>query len=124
MDGVGGTTSITLNQLYLILFTSTNLCLRKKLGKCYEKGGIVPGTRSCHQFCPLSSDKTAYKRWWIYRYTLFSDAPILHVSIEEISRNGYVTCYCDSSWWIGLIPGLNEKERDAKMNFMDPLGPS
>ena len=62
VDGVGGTTSITLNQLYLILFTSTNLCLRKKLGKCYEKGGIVPGTRSCHQFCPLSSDKTAYKR--------------------------------------------------------------
>lgn len=55
---------------------------------------------------------------------IFSDAPILHVSIEEISRNGYVTCYCDSSWWIGLIPGLNEKERDAKMNFMDPLGPS
>ena len=48
--------------IFKVIHKHKLICLRGKLGKRYEKGDAVPGTRSHHQFFPLSSDKIAYKR--------------------------------------------------------------
>ena len=99
--------------------------LRENLGKRYVTGDTIPAIRRYHQFCVLPSDKIAYKRMnnddeFTGTFT-FSDAPIPHVSMEEISPNEYIACYYGNNWWIGKI---NEEERDVKSNFMHPPGSS
>ena len=85
----------------------------------------IPGTRSYHQFIPLSGNKIGAKRC-----SNDSDFACVHVfdkiyiQEENINISSYAAAVYDDNWWIGLIIEKNEDEYDVTMKFMHPKGPS
>ena len=99
-----------------------------KLAHRYEHGETVPGTRSYHQFCPVSVDEIGYKRVNDYNdlagtFT-FSKAANPKVSFDKISANEYIAYYYDINWWIGLVQNVNCNEKDVEIDFLNTPGPS
>ena len=51
--------------------------------------------------------------------TLHNQTPI-----ESLKKYSFVSCKYDSFWWIGIIEEIDIGQKDVKVKFMHPHGPS
>ena len=72
----------------------------------------LPGTRSFHEFIPISERHIAAKRCCDDEaFNIKHD--LLKLPAEpQIEVLSYVTCLYDNEWWVGIILEINEDERD------------
>jgi len=82
----------------------------------------MPGTRTFHEFSPISECKVAVKRCSEGKeFTLVHD----FINKSKISHNytvlQYVACVYEMKWWIGMI---YKDQDDARINCMHPHSPS
>ena len=100
--------------------------VREQQIKRFAHGSTIPGTRSFHQFVPLSDKKIALKytsddRDFAGTFSFASNTPENGVGAR---RNEYVACIYDHKWWVGMILEINEDEGDFQINLMHPPGPT
>lgn len=102
--------------------------LRKNHQNRYELiNQAIPGTRSFHQFIPISSIEIGAKRCstdvdFAIRHKfskLTIDNDVLSPSISS-----YVAVIYDSQWWIGIVIDKSDDNMECKIKFMHPNGPS
>ena len=102
--------------------------VRRTLANRYDGLLTIPGTRSFHQFTPISKCKLAMKRSsksetddMVFELDKTNS---LEISKNDYSPNQYVACIYENKWWIGIIEIVNENERDLDIKFMHPHGPA
>jgi hypothetical protein len=86
----------------------------------------VPGTRSYHQFIPVSEVEIGVKRCssdenFSLKYNFMQTS---HDKSYHFKESMYIACVYDGEWWLGLITSLNLEEQDATVKFLHPHGPS
>jgi hypothetical protein len=85
----------------------------------------IPGTRSYHQFLPLSSDRIGCKRCSDDdEFACVHDFKLVFCLDEEIVVGSYAAVMYDQCWWISLLMENDDEECDVKVKFMHPKGPS
>ena len=80
----------------------------------------LPGTRSFHEFIPISERHITVKRC--------SDDEAFNIKHDllklpaepQIEVLSYVTCLYDNEWRVGIILEINKDERDTLVKFMTP----
>lgn len=99
---------------------------RTNLQQRFTKSKTVAGTRSFHQFIPLSTNTLAAKRVSSdNNYALqFNFSDVQTPIADSLKVNSFVCCKYDSKWYIGLIEIINLDQGDARIRFMHPAGPS
>ena len=115
----------------LNLFLSQNISWLK-----HENLAItIPGTRSYHEFIPLSENTIAMKcfskdqevatTFSFLNEDKKSDAVNNNEEpSEKVKALDIVSCYYDNYWWIGLILEKDDHQEDSHIKFMHPHGPS
>ncbi|KAG8180983.1 hypothetical protein JTE90_024731 [Oedothorax gibbosus] len=100
--------------------------LRQKLNDRFELAKTITGTRSFHNFQPISMTTISCKRIStdesIALTFSFTDGP--YTIAEQLKINSYVCCNYDSKWYIGVVKMIEAAEGDALVQFMHPNGPS
>ena len=93
---------------------------RKDLVSRYNKARTVPGTRSFHQFVPISSNSIGAKHVSEEsEYSLvfnFESAISPHQLQLKISQ--FVVCLYDNLYWVGMITEIDDANEDVNINFM------
>ena len=85
----------------------------------------IPGTRSYHQFTPISRNRIGAKRCSQDNdFSCVHNFDKIFIEEENINISSYAAVVYDDSWWIGLILEKNEEECDLTMKFLHPKGPS
>lgn len=94
------------------------------LEKRYGNSIPIVGTRENHFFKPLDKRKILVKKVSISEksFTATVDSRTREV-VNIIPEKFYAVIY-DYKWWIGKVLDKCEEERDAKVQFMHPPGPS
>ena len=99
--------------------------VRMFLEKRFESGNTVPGTRASHHFVLLSSAKVGHRLTSeeesfidIHNFNL----PTIF-NMSDFTPSTYVTCTCNSFWWVGIITMVDKEAGDVKIDFMHPNGP-
>ena len=102
------------------------LNVRAEPAKRYaDISNAIPGTRSYHQFTPLSRSKIGAKRCSIdSNFAIVHNFDHIYIQEENIEISSYAAAAYDDNWWIGIILEKNEVECDITMKFMHPKGPS
>ena len=100
--------------------------VRRSLTMRFKNESTVPGTRSFHQFIPLTRDKIAMKQCSKdENYDLIHD---FSIGAEEkpvnIFVSGYVCCKCDDKIWIGMALEIDMENKDLLIKFIHPALPS
>ena len=90
-----------------------------------EVENAIPGTRSYHQFVPLSRDKISAKRVSEdEQYECTHNFNAVLCLDEEFVVGSYAAVIYDQNWWLCIITEIDSGERDVKVKFMHPKGPS
>ena len=85
----------------------------------------IPGTRSYHQFIPLSKDRIGARRCSDdAEFACVHDFHATFCLDEEIVIGSYAAVVYDQCWWLCLILERNVEERDVQVKFLHPKGPS
>lgn len=85
----------------------------------------IPGTRSYHQFTPISKNKIGAKRCSSdTNFECIHDFDKSYVEEVSVSIASYAAVVYDEYWWVGLVLEKNDEEGDVTMKFMHPKGPS
>ena len=121
-DGIGG----TLKDIITIFVSKERMAdVRRTLANRYDGLLTIPGTRSFHQFTPISKCKLAMKRSsksetddMVFELDKTNS---LQISKNDYSPNQYVACIYENKWWIGIIEIVNENERDQYTINTDDL---
>ena len=94
----------------------------------FEMGKTIPGTRSYHYFMPVDNKMIKYKRTSVspafegeYSFDIQHEAQI---DFEQCKLMTYVCCSYDGFWWIGMIKEMDRDNKEIKVHFMHPHGPS
>ena len=88
----------------------------------------LPGTRSFHQFVPLSESVMAAKRvsedqsYSIEFNLVLGKTNVVKMSDPKVSD--FVVCSYDEEYWIGLVDEVNEEHNDVRVKFMHPSYPA
>ena len=98
---------------------------------CWPEGLLYkvkdfPGTRCSHHFVPVSSYKIGHKLTNDNREFLqfgFDKSLTKEIDIKSIKCFSYVSCICDTYWWVGIVPEVNIHEGDLKIEILHPHGP-
>ena len=102
----------------------------KNLRTAHEKRykyviNAVPGTRSYHQFIPLDRNRIGAKRCSSDdKFTCVHNFDMFYIQDEDITIGSYAAVVHDENWWIALVLEKFVQERDVKVKFMHPKGPS
>ena len=94
------------------------------LDNMFKNVETLPGTRSFHEFIPISERHIAAERCsGDETYDIKHD--LLKLPAEpQIKVLSYVTCSHDNEWRVGIILEINKDERDILVKFMTPNGPA
>ena len=117
-------TSIT----FLSIYKNEMAPVRERLNKRYLNGDTISGTRSCHQFEPMSSNMIRAKRLSDDTTDLindhhFSAMPTASEIALTVKVNDYATVLFDGYWWLVLVKAVNMEQKDVECAFMHPHGP-
>ena len=101
---------------------------RKKLKSRLELAKTIPGTRSYHQFIPITNHKIGAKRIsedkeFVLEYH-FIDEDEPNVPCLEICPNNVVVCKYDGFEWLGIALELDKENGDIHIKFMHPHFPT
>ncbi|KAG8177460.1 hypothetical protein JTE90_008644 [Oedothorax gibbosus] len=100
---------------------------RKKLEERFLAARTIPGTRSFHNYKPLSSDSLELRR------VTCSNLPSLVFSFDKnVSQwscirpqpNAYVAAVYDEKWYFALVKNVCDDKEDAELLFLHPPGPA
>ena len=95
--------------------------IRVNMEERYKRAETVPGTRSFHQFIPISDSVIGAKYVSDDQYyPVQFDFSVVHVlgSGDALSPSQFVVCLYDGKYWIGIIMEASNKNLDAKVKFM------
>ena len=116
------------NIQHLFFFVAKDEVLeaRQRLEKRLVGTKAVPGTRSFHQFEPVSEIKIAARRCskdiqYDFVHDLYASGNKEPISICIFD---YVACIYDGTWWIFVVLEKNEEELDVLIKSMHPSGPT
>ena len=93
--------------------------------KRYEKVFTIPGTRSFHQFIAINNKTVGLKRCSediSFKEHSFSKDEVFQPFTIKLSS--YVAVVYDGTWWLGNILEIDDAEKDVKVKFLHPKGPS
>ena len=104
---------------------------RESLGDRFTKVIIVPGTKSYHEFIPLSENTIAMKYCskdqevattfsFLNEDKVSDDVNSNEEPSENVKALDFVSCYYDNYWWIGLILEKDDHQEDSRIKFMHP----
>ena len=101
---------------------------RQFLAKRFQNVHTLPGTRSFHQFEPISESAIGAKRVsedtrdeMQYDLRLGKKADN---SASEINPSDFVICQYDEKHWLGLVDIVDRENKDFKVKFMHPAYPA
>lgn len=102
---------------------------REQLQDRYAMTSTIKGTRSFHNFVPMSNTRIAMKRINFdagYAHVVDFQNPqcVEHDSAKDIEQGGYVAAVYDHCWYIGHVVEADAENGDAKVNFLYPKGPA
>ena len=102
---------------------------REFLQQRFAYATTIKGTRSFHNFKPLSATKIATKRINFdenYSYVFDFQQPLCQdpPAAKNVRQGGYVVAIYDNNWYIGFITETDADSGDTKVNFMNPKGPA
>ena len=87
----------------------------------------LPGTRSFHQFIPISDSiiDAKYVSDDQY-YAVQFDFNIVHLlgPGDTLSPSQFVVCLYDRQYWVGIIMEVSTENLDVKVKFMHPKLPT
>ena len=93
----------------------------------YKRADTVPGTRSFHQFTPISdSTKGAKCVSDDQYYAVQFDFNIVHLlgPRDTLSPSQFVVYLHDRQYWVGIIMEVTTENLDVKVKFMHPKLPT
>ena len=86
-----------------------------------------PGTRTYHQFIPITTTKIGAKRTseQIEFSATFDLVTVRNLKLKtsHLKVGDYVACVYDDDWYVGVIEIICEEECDIRINFLHPKGP-
>ena len=101
--------------------------IRAKFAKWFDNIKTIPGTRSFHEFIPITPNEIGVKFFSedqdIWQTHNFGN----NVSVPESLNLKVLQCICctySKNLWIGLITDIDMEEKDAKIKFLHPSLPS
>ena len=93
------------------------------LSDCFSRAKTIPGTRSFHQFIPLSRGEIATKR--VSQDIEFEFEQVQQVlSLSMVSIGQFVLCTYDGHKWVGMVCEVNTAHKDIEIQFMHRPCPS
>lgn len=91
----------------------------------YANATTIPGTRENHYFRPIDKKTLMVKRVSISEKSFIAVvAGKKHTEVMNILPEKYFAVKYEQKWWVGKILEVSDLERDAKIQFMHPCGPS
>lgn len=90
----------------------------------YANSLSIGGTRENHFFKPLDKNTLLVKRVSLSENSFRATVGVKTKEMVEITPEKFYAVLYDSKWWIGKILDNCGDERDAKVQFMHPPGPS
>ena len=104
-------------------------------GMTLQEATTVSGTRSHHCFIPdsdkklrvlrISGDASFYYTNVVKgKKTAKENDPPPHLTVYDYQPGQYLACSYDGKWWVGNIQEICMEEKDLKVSFMHPHGPS
>ena len=87
--------------------------LRKQMVERYQYAKTVPGTRSYHQFIPLSNTKLAVKTVSEENDYSFTFNFECNTTALQIKIAGFVSCIYDGQPWIGVVEEIDSVNKDV-----------
>lgn len=117
--------SILFQEIEVMILQKT----REELQVRYSMANTIKGTRSFHNFVPLSSTKIAMKRInFDEDYALVIDFQQpqhrAHAPDFDIKQGRFLAAVYDKCWYIGHVAEADSENREAKVHFLHPNGPA
>jgi hypothetical protein len=115
------------NNLYYISRES-NAIIRSEMKQGYATAKTLPGTRSYHNFIPISNTKIGAKvvsEQLEYSFVFnFQTDEIIKECLSNINIGVFICLIYDNNPWIGLIEEIDVENKDFQVRFMHPCYPS
>ena len=95
--------------------------IRVNMEERYKRADTVPGTRSFHQFIPISDSVIGAKYVSDNQYYAVQfDFSIVHLLGlgDTLSPSQFVVCLYDRQYWVGIIKEVSTENLDVKVKFM------
>ena len=101
--------------------------IRVNMEERYKRADTVPGTRSFHQFIPISDSIIGAKYVSDDQYHavqfVFNIVHLLGPG-DTLSPSQFVVCLYDRQYWVGIIMEVSTENLDVKVKFMHPKLPT
>ena len=102
---------------------------RESLVERFTKAVTIPGTRSYHEFIPISKNSISMKycsedKEVATTFSFSGENPTNTELWKSVKSLDFVSCYYEEHWWIGLVLEKDEEQEDLRIKFMHPHGPS
>jgi hypothetical protein len=100
--------------------------LRENMKERLSAAITIPGTRSFHQFTPISPSVIAAKKVSEdLGYSIHFDFKLVTVEDEiPIQLAKFIVCTYDDKHWLGMVMELDRDNADVQVKFMNPHLPS
>lgn len=116
------------NIKYWFLSTEKISESRCQLENRFALAKTVPGTRSYHQFEPVSSSSIRMKREscssHFNTFNFTEEEKSTSIKVDDILINSYLACSIDDHWFYGIALSKDENELEVEVKLMRPYGPS
>ena len=97
--------------------------IRVNMEERYKRADTVPGTRSFHQFIPISDSIIGAKYLSDdHYYAVQFDFNTVHLlgPGDTLSPSQFIVCLYDRHYWVGIIIEVSTENVDVKVKFMHP----
>ena len=100
-----------------------HISVLKMLSDCFNRAKAIPGTRSFHQFVPLSWE-IATKRVsedidYLVKFDFKQVQQVLSLLMVSIGR--FMLCTCDGHKWVDMACEVNTAHKAIEIQVMHPL---
>lgn len=92
----------------------------------YANAKAITGTRSYHQFKPLTKESHGMKRLLEQEQfsTTFKSCAVMKNGILKPKVSDLITCVYDAHSWIGIDREIGKQNKDIRVTFLHPPLPS
>ena len=115
--------------VHVIFISSEEMVpIRSMLDTRFSTATTLPGTRSFHQYTPLSESVMAAKRvsedeLYALEFNLVLGKTNL-VKLADPNMSDFIVCSYDEKLWVGLVDVVDKEHDDVQVKFMHPSYPA
>ena len=80
----------------------------------------LPGTRSLHQYVPVSESIMQY---YVTCKLEYDDLKVKQAATLTLRKSDIIACVYDKQWWLGVSDDINLMNKDVYVHFYHPCGP-